>query len=157
VNLRVGSGLQPTFADAVHASSRTDELSPANVRVLRIVLAAQVALGLLWGVSMLFFARQIALGDPSGPHVEKIALEGGAHFALVLGAILVWRAPAASRDLLLVMVFLNALWALTDAVYIPLFSLTAVDFYAKLLVNAALAICLGVAGRRAGLLVFRRA
>jgi hypothetical protein len=109
-------------------------------------------LGLLWGISMLFFASTIALGDPSGPHIEKIALEGGAHFTLVLGAILVWRTPGQSRDVLVLMIFLNALWALTDLVYIPLFKLTAVDFYAKLLVNAALAIALAVAGRRAGIL-----
>lgn len=125
--------------------------------MLRVVLAAQIALGLVWGISMLFFAAQIALGDPSGPHIEKIALEGGAHFALVLGAILVWRGPERNRDLLLVMIFLNALWAITDALYIPLFHLGAVDFYAKLLVNAALAIGLTFAGRRAGLLDWSRA
>jgi hypothetical protein len=120
--------------------------------VLRAVLVAQIALGLLWGISMLFFASTIALGDPSGPHIEKIALEGGAHFTLVLAAILAWRTPGQSRDVLVLMIFLNALWALTDLVYIPLFKLTAVDFYAKLLVNAALAIALAVAGRRAGIL-----
>ena len=41
----------------------------------------------------LFFASAIALDDHSGAHIEKIAFEGAAHFALVLGAILVWRAP----------------------------------------------------------------
>lgn len=120
--------------------------------LLRVALGLQVALGLLWGISMLFFAAQIALGDPSGPHIEKIALEGGAHFALVLGAILVWRRPHESRTLLLVMVFLNALWAITDAIYIPTFHLTAVDFTAKLIVNACLAILLAVSGYRARLL-----
>src|SRR3954447_15602686 len=110
----------------------------ADVRLLRGVLVLQVGLGLLWGISMLFFASTIALGDPSGPHIEKIALEGGAHFMLVLGAILVWRRSQQARDVLVLMIFLNALWTLTDAVYIPLFRLTAVDFYAKLLVNAAL-------------------
>src|SRR5438067_7427802 len=67
-----------------------------GLRLLRVVLALQVALGLLWGVSMLFFAPLIVLGDPSGPHVEKIAMEGAAHLALVLGAVLVWRAPGRS-------------------------------------------------------------
>lgn len=80
-------------------------------RLLRGVLAAPVVLGLLWGISMLFFAPIIVLGDPSGPHIEKIAIEGGAHLMLVFGAILVWRAPGASRNVLLLMVFLNALWA----------------------------------------------
>ena len=134
------------------ADSTSDAPPTVGMRFLRVALGLQVALGLLWGVSMLFFAAQIALGDPSGPHIEKIALEGGAHFALVLGAILVWRRPRESRSLLLVMVFLNALWAITDAVYIPVFHLTAVDFTAKLIVNAALAILLAVSGYRARLL-----
>jgi hypothetical protein len=121
-------------------------------RMLRGVLAAQVVLGLLWGVSMLFFAPAIVLGDSSGPHIEKIAIEGGAHLMLVFAAILVWRAPRASRGVLLLMVFLNALWAATDAVYIPLLSLTQVDFGVKLAVNAGLALGLAVAGRRAGIL-----
>jgi hypothetical protein len=128
---------------------------PRGQRLLRVVLAGQVALGLLWGVSMLFFASAIALGDQSGPHIEKIALEGGAHFMLVLAAILAWRAPRQARDVLVLMIFLNALWALTDLVYIPLFKLTAIDFYAKLLVNAGLAIALAVAARRAGILRVR--
>jgi hypothetical protein len=123
----------------------------ADVRLLRGVLVLQVGLGLLWGISMLFFASTIALGDPSGPHIEKIALEGGAHFMLVLAAILVWRAPSQARDVLILMVFLNALWAVTDLVYIPLFSLTALDFTAKLIVNAALAIGLATGARRAGI------
>src|SRR5438067_1782188 len=55
-------------------------------------------------------------------------------------AILVWRAPERARDLLVVMTFLNALWAVPDAVRSPRFKLAAVDFYAKLLVNAPLAI-----------------
>jgi hypothetical protein len=119
---------------------------------LRVMLGLQVVLGLLWGISMLFFASSIALGDRSGPHIEKIALEGGAHFSLVLGAILVWRAPRRARDVLLVMVFLNLLWALTDLVYIPLYALTAFDFTAKLIVNASLGFGLAVAAKRAGLL-----
>jgi hypothetical protein len=123
-----------------------------DLLILRIALAAQVVLGLLWGVSMLFFARQIVLGDPSGPHVEKIAFEGASHFMLVLGAILVWRAPQRGREALILMIFLNALWTITDAVYIPLLGLTAVDFYAKLIVNAALAVGLLFAGWRAGIL-----
>jgi hypothetical protein len=157
MNVRVGSGVSSGLSETVEGTSKAGRVSLADVRVLRVMLAAQIVLGLLWGISMLFFAAQIALGDPSGPHIEKIALEGGAHFALVLGAILVWRAPERARDLLVVMIFLNALWAVTDAVYIPLFKLTAVDFYAKLLVNLALAIGLAVAGRRAGLLDLSRA
>jgi hypothetical protein len=113
-------------------------------------LALQVALGLLWGVSMLFFAPRIVLGDPSGPHIEKIAMEGGAHFVLVFAAVLAWRAPGRSRDVLLLMIFLNAVWALTDLVYIPLLRLADVDFYAKAAVNAGLAVGLAVAARRAG-------
>jgi hypothetical protein len=132
--------------------SRPADGSVTGMRVLRVVLAAQVVLGLLWGVSMLFFASKIVLGDPSGAHVEKIAMEGGAHFMLVLGAVLVWRAPRESASALVLMVFLNTLWAITDLVYIPLFQLTALDFPAKLAVNAALAIGLFVAGRRAGIL-----
>jgi hypothetical protein len=120
-------------------------------RLLLAVLALQVVLGLLWGVSMLFFASAIVIGDSSGAHIEKIAIEGGAHLALVLAALLVIRTPQRGRALLPVMIFLNAVWALTDLVYIPLFSLTAVDFAVKLAVNAALAIGLAVSGRRAGL------
>jgi hypothetical protein len=120
-----------------------------GIRFLRFMLAAQVVLGLLWGISMLFFARQIVLGAPDGPHIEKIALEGGAHMMLVLGAILVWREPRQARGALTLMIFLNCLWALTDAVYIPLLGLSEVDFYAKLIVNAFLGIGLAIAGRRA--------
>jgi hypothetical protein len=116
------------------------------------MLGLQVALGLLWGVSMLFFARQIVLGTPDGPHIEKIAMEGAAHMMLVFGAFLVWRAPQQARDVLLLMVFLNGLWTLTDLVYIPLLGLSEIDFYAKVIVNAILAIGLAVSGRRAGLL-----
>ncbi len=87
-----------------------------------------------------------------GRRIEKIAIEGGAHLMLVFAAILVWRAPRASRGILLLMVFLNALWAATDAVYIPLLRLTQVDFGVKLAVNAGLALGLAVAGRRAGIL-----
>ena len=146
--MKVAVGSITPVSDAAMASERPLE----GQRFLRAVLAAQVVLGLLWGVSMLFFASAIVLDDHSGPHIEKIALEGGAHFTLVLAAILVWRAPQRARDVLLLMIFLNGLWALTDLVYIPLFKLSAIDFYAKLLVNAALAISLAVAGRRAGIL-----
>src|SRR5438067_1771069 len=123
-----------------------------GLRALRAVLVLQIVLGLLWGISMLFFAPKIVLGDPSGPHVEKIAMEGGAHFALVLAAILVWRAPRRGRDLLTVMIFLNGVWVLADLVYIPLEHLSALDFYAKLVVNAILGIGLFFTGRRAGAL-----
>jgi hypothetical protein len=123
--------------------------APSRVRILRAVLAVQVVVGLLWGISMLFFASAIALGDRSGPHIEKIAMEGCAHFTLVLGAILVWRFPREARLALLMMIFLNAIWAVTDLVYIPLFALTAIDFSVKLVVNSALAVGLLVAGRRA--------
>ena len=124
----------------------------ANLRFLRIMLGLQVALGLLWGVSMLFFARQIVLGAPDGPHIEKIAMEGAAHMALVFGAVLVWRAPQRARDVLLVMIFLNGLWTLTDLVYIPLLGLSEIDFYTMVIVNAILAIGLALSGRRTGIL-----
>jgi len=121
------------------------------MRFLRVMLGLQIALGLLWGVSMLFFARQIVLDpNPFGAHVEKIAIEGAAHMALVFGAFLIWRAPHQGRSALLVLIFLNGLWALTDLVYIPLLGLDAVDFYVKLVVNAGLGIGLAVGGRRAG-------
>jgi hypothetical protein len=140
-------------AATVRAAGDGSEARPPIGRtLLRVALGLQIALGVLWGVSMLFFAAQIALGDPSGPHIEKIALEGGAHFALVFGAILVWRRPRESRTLLLVMVFLNTLWAITDAIYIPTFHLTAFDFTAKLVVNASLAVLLAVSGYRARLI-----
>ena len=127
-------------------------MTQADLRFLKVVLGLQIALGLLWGVSMLFFARQIVLGASDGPHIEKIAMEGAAHLMLVFGASLVWRAPARSRDVLLLMIFLNALWTLTDLVYIPLLNLSEIDFYAKVIVNAILAIGLALSGRRAGLL-----
>jgi hypothetical protein len=116
------------------------------------MLAAQVVLGLLWGVSMLFFAPVIVLGNGSAPHIEKIAIEGGAHMMLVYAAVLVWREPTNSRNVLRLMVFLNAIWALTDLVYIPLLPLTDTDFYAKVLVNTFLAVGLWIAGRRAAAL-----
>jgi hypothetical protein len=119
---------------------------------LRGMLALQMVLGLVWGISMLCFAPVIVLEDASGPHIEKIAMEGGAHLMLVLAALLVWRAPLQSRDVLRLMIFLNGVWALTDLVYIPLVHLTALDFYVKLAVNTALAVGLGVAKRRAGIL-----
>jgi len=114
------------------------------------MLGLQVALGLLWGISMLFFARQIVLGAPNGPHIEKIAMEGAAHMMLVFGAVLVWRAPERSRGVLLMMIFLNGLWTLTDLVYIPLVGLSAADFYFKVAVNAVLTLGLAWSGRRAG-------
>jgi hypothetical protein len=123
-----------------------------DLRFLRVMLGLQVILGLLWGVSMLFFARQIVLGSPDGPHIEKIAMEGAAHMALVFGAVLVWRAPQRGREVLLLMVFLNGLWTLTDLVYIPLLGLSDIDFYAKVIVNAILAIGLALSGRRAGVI-----
>ena len=101
---------------------------------------------------MLCFAPLIVLGDGYGPHIEKIAMEGGAHLMLVLAACLVWRAPQRARDVLLLMVFLNGVWTLTDLVYIPLVHLTMVDFYVKLVVNAGLAVGLALTGRRAGIL-----
>jgi hypothetical protein len=136
----------------VSARSAAATAARSDLRILRGVLAAQIVLGLLWGISMLFFAQAIALGDRSGPHIEKIAIEGGAHFALVVGAILVWRSPSEGRLALLMMTFLNLLWAVTDLVYIPLYGLTAIDFAVKLVVNAALGIALLVAGRRARIL-----
>ena len=140
--------------NAVLGEDRSDSgaIPRGDLRFLRIMLGLQVALGLLWGVSMLFFARQIVLGDGSGPHIEKIAMEGAAHLALVFGAILVWRAPRRARDALLMMVFLNALWTLTDLVYIPLLGLDELDFYVKTVVNATLALGLAIADRRAGIL-----
>ena len=140
--------------DAVLREDEADsrDIPAADLRSLRIMLGLQVALGLLWGVSMLFFARQIVLGPPDGPHIEKIAMEGAAHMMLVFGAFLVWRAPARARDVLLLMIFLNALWTLTDLVYIPLLGLSEIDFYAKVIVNAFLAIGLALSGRRAGIL-----
>jgi hypothetical protein len=131
---------------------RPSAIADADLRFLRIMLGFQIALGLLWGVSMLFFARQIVLGAPDGPHIEKIAIEGAAHMMLVFGAFLVWRAPLRSRDALLMMIFLNGLWTLTDLVYIPLLGLSEIDFYAKVIVNAFLAIGLTLSGRRAGIL-----
>jgi hypothetical protein len=156
MNVRVGSSVPGVVNAEAATTAQAGQSISAGSRTLRLALIAQIGLGLLWGISMLFFAGPIALGDPSGPHIEKIALEGGAHFALVLGAVLIWRAPRRSRDLLLVMIFLNALWAVTDAVYIPLFHLTAVDFYAKLIVNAGLAIALAAGGWRAGILSLER-
>src|SRR5687767_294897 len=140
--------------NAVLADDRSEfgAVPRGDLRFLRVMLGLQVALGLLWGVSMLFFARQIVLGTPDGPHIEKIAMEGAAHMMLVFGAILVWRAPYRSRDVLLLMIFLNGLWTLTDLVYIPLLGLSEIDFYAKVIVNAFLAIGLALAARRTGLL-----
>ena len=128
------------------------EGSMTDLRFLKVMLGLQIALGLLWGISMLFFARQIVLGAAEGPHIEKIAMEGAAHLTLVFAAFLVWRAPSRSRDVLLLMIFLNALWTLTDLVYIPLLNLSEIDFYAKVVVNAILAIGLALSGRRAGII-----
>ncbi len=130
----------------------TGEAPRAGIGFLRVMLGLQIALGLLWGVSMLFFARQIVLSEPSGPHIEKIALEGAAHMMLVFGAVLVWRSPWQARSALLMMIFLNILWTVTDLVYIPLLGLSEWDFYAKVVVNAVLGIGLWIAGRRAGLI-----
>ena len=135
-----------------HGNREVATVSPDDLRFLRIMLGLQIILGLLWGISMLFFARQIVLGSNEGPHIEKIAMEGAAHMALVFGAVLVWRDPLRNRGVLLVMVFLNALWTLTDLVYIPLLGLSEIDFYAKVIVNAILAIGLALSGRRAGLI-----
>jgi hypothetical protein len=131
------------------AESRPGDVKRPGLALLRGMLGLQVVLGLLWGISMLFFAPVIVLEDRSGPHIEKIAIEGGAHLMLVLAAVLVWRAPRQSRSVLLLMIFLNGVWTVTDLVYIPLLHLTAPDFYAKLVVNAVLAVGLAVAGRRA--------
>ncbi len=136
-----------------HGMSETGATdAQADLRFLRIMLGLQVILGLLWGISMLFFARQIVLGSADGPHIEKIAMEGAAHMALVFGAVLVWRDPQRNRGVLLLMIFLNALWTLTDLVYIPLLGLSEIDFYAKVIVNAILAIGLALSGRRAGVI-----
>jgi hypothetical protein len=133
-------------------AGRTRDEAVAKIGLLRVALALQIAAGLLWGVSMLGFARQIVLSDPSGPHLEKIALEGATHLALVFGALLVWRDPIAGRSALLVMIVLNALWVLTDLVYIPLLGLSEADFYAKVVVNAGLAVLLTLGGKRARVL-----
>src|SRR5215218_7786167 len=93
-------------------SATSRAIPQADLRFLRIMLGLQVILGLLWGISMLVFARQIVLGASEGPHIEKIAMEGAAHLALVFGAILVWRAPQRNQGVLLLMVFLNSLWTL---------------------------------------------
>jgi hypothetical protein len=79
-------------------------------------------------------------------------MEGAAHMMLVFGAVLVWCAPSRARDVLVLMIFLNALWTLTDLVYIPLLGLSEIDFYAKVVVNAFLAVGLALSGRRAGVL-----
>jgi hypothetical protein len=155
MHVGVGSAARTTADGAAVSTSMASQQAVEGWGFLRAALVAQIALGLLWGISMLFFASAIALDDHSGPHIEKIALEGGAHFTLVLAAILVWRTPRQARDVLVLMIFLNALWALTDLVYIPVLKLTAIDFYAKLLVNAGLAIALAVAAHRAGILWVR--
>ena len=124
----------------------------SDLRFLRIMLVLQGVLGLLWGISMLFFARQIVRGSSEGPHVEKIAQEGAAHMALVFGAVLDWRDPRQNRGVLLVMIFLNALWTLTDLVYIPLLGLSEIDFYAKVIVTAILAVGLALSGRGTGVI-----
>ncbi len=134
------------------ASTRPAEISHDDLRFLRIVLGLQILLGLLWGISMFFFAKQIVIGANEGPHIEKIAMEGAAHLTLVLAAIIVWRGPERSGDVLLLMIFLNALWTLADLVYIPLLNLDELDFFVKVVVNAVLAIALAVAGWRAGIL-----
>jgi hypothetical protein len=77
----------------------------ADLRFLRIMLGLQVALGLLWGVSMLIFARQIVLGAPDGPPYREDRHGGRSAPDAGLGAILVWRAPQRARDVLLLMIF----------------------------------------------------
>lgn len=144
VNQAVGANTNVVAAEQRHLAA------VGNPQLLRLALGLQVLLGLLWGVSMLVFARAIVTGDPSGAHVEKLALEGAAHLTLVFAAILVWRAPGQARDTLLVMIFLNGLWALTDAVYMPLFGLAPLEYGVKLAVNAALAVLLFAGGRLAG-------
>ncbi|MCC6314025.1 MAG: hypothetical protein IT337_08410 [Thermomicrobiales bacterium] len=138
----------------IGSGGHTEEqaIPQTGIGFLRVMLGLQIALGLLWGISMLFFARQIVLTEASGAHIEKIALEGGAHFALVFGAILIWRAPQRGREVLMVLIFLNALWTITDLIYVPLLGLTETDFPAKIIVNAVLAIGLFIAGKRAALL-----
>ena len=78
-------------------------------------------------------------------------MEGAAHMMLVLGRFscgVLLNAPATffSDDL--------PQWSVTlaDLVYIPLLGLSEIDFYAKVVVNAFLAIGLALSGRRAGLL-----
>ncbi|HZD23573.1 MAG TPA: hypothetical protein VE569_09255 [Acidimicrobiia bacterium] len=139
------------FAALGEADPRPGTITEANLRLLRIMLIVQIVLGLLWGVSMLFFAQQIVLESASGPHIEKIAFEGAAHMMLVAGAFLVWRSPARSGGVLWLMIFLNALWTVTDLVYIPLVDLSQLDFYVKTVVNAFLAVGLALSGRRAGI------
>ena len=150
--IRLAPGEQGGTVNPAHGKREVAAVSPDDLRPLRIMLGLQIILGLLWGISMLFFARQIVLGSSEGPHIEKIAMEGAAHMALVFGAVLVWRDPMRNRGVLLVMVFLNGLWTLTDLVYIPLLGLSEIDFYAKAIVNAVLAIGLALSGRRAGLI-----
>jgi hypothetical protein len=133
------------------AAGATETRRP-SLALLRGVLGLQIVLGLLWGIAMLFFAPVIVMGNAYGPHIEKIAMEGGAHLMLVLAACLVWRAPQQARDVLWLMIFLNGVWTLTDLVYIPLVHLTMVDFYVKVAVNATLTVGLVIAGRRTGIL-----
>ena len=127
-------------------------ITATDLRLLRIMLGFQIALGLLWGVSMLFFARQIVLGPPDGPHIEKIAMEGARpHDARLrrvprLAGAIALRRCAPDDDLS------QRLWTLTDLVYIPLLGLSEIDFYAKTIVNAFLAIGLWLSGRRAGII-----
>jgi hypothetical protein len=83
------AGTAGTAGTAGPAEARAGPGAGAGLGALRVVLGLQIALGLLWGVSMLFFAPGIVLGEPSGAHIEKIAIEGGAHLMLVVGAVLV--------------------------------------------------------------------
>ena len=48
-----------------------------GLTVLRGVLALQIGLGLLWGISMLFFAPLIVLGEPDGPHITEVKRRRG--------------------------------------------------------------------------------
>jgi hypothetical protein len=75
---------------------RAQESPEAPLHRQCLALALQIVLWLVWGISMLCFAPVTVLEDSSGPHIEKIAMEGGAHLMLVLAALLVWQTPLQS-------------------------------------------------------------
>lgn len=128
------------------------DFGTSRMGMLRAVLVVQIGAGLLWAISMLLFTQQIVLGEASGPHLEKILLEGTTHLMLVFGAVLVWLAPAQSRGVLLLMIFLNAMWAVVDMYALPAYKLPLADFGAKIVINGGFAIGLTFGGRRAGIL-----
>ena len=64
--------------DPGDAASRDDRGPQAGLGALRVVLGLQVALGLLWGVSMLSSPPVSSWATRPAPHMEKIAMEGGA-------------------------------------------------------------------------------